>query len=375
MRVSERFGMKMAICMIIVICSIWFVCVSTPSSLWVVSAASETRGPSDWARAEVESAIELGIVPERLQMNYQQPITREEFAELIVNTVFMYEKYKSDRIGGVYWSPDMLLQRVTLDVEFVDAKQDHVKLAYLLGSINGISDTHFAPDRHITRQEAAMMLMNTSHLHNEFEYMPVTDLGYADYEQIADWAKPAVSAAASTGYMIGVGDRFDYSGKITREQAVLTVLRLYRDSYTLAIRGNLIVDPSYHELQYIVGKDYIFVRYVPDESNTKLKEDSYSLWSQYPTTQDAKDEFRIEHAVALFSFRQVTWPADYPEIIEPTMKGATSKWDYGYMTVSMLNPDSVIKFEYKPMIGYVSMSDGYRYGYPFQQVEVKQIEI
>ena len=44
--------------------------------------------PSVWAHEKVEEAIKLNYVPPRIQNNYQNPITREEFAELFVTAIF-----------------------------------------------------------------------------------------------------------------------------------------------------------------------------------------------------------------------------------------------------------------------------------------------
>ena len=115
-----------------------------------VMAEGNGDGPSNWAKAEVEEAIAIGLVPDRLQSNYQAPITRDEFAELLVQSIIQKhnDKNKYDRD----WSIESFLERITLDVEFEDTDADYVKMAFVLGSINGVSDTKFAPDRLITRQ-------------------------------------------------------------------------------------------------------------------------------------------------------------------------------------------------------------------------------
>ena len=43
--------------------------------------------PSAWAQNEVSEAIGYGIVTEDFQCNYTEPITREDFCRLIVNTL------------------------------------------------------------------------------------------------------------------------------------------------------------------------------------------------------------------------------------------------------------------------------------------------
>lgn len=349
------------------------------SSTSVLAAEDEIGGssgdtPSGWAKEDVERAIELGIVPERLQSKYQDPITREEFAELIVETIFAREvKFGFNPIYS--WTKEMVLERVTLDFEFVDADQDHVKLAFILGSIDGISDTHFAPDRHITRQEAAVMLVNTSHLLVGITYYSKEDLGYEDFDEIADWARPGVQAAASVGYMHGVGSKFDYNGKLTREQSIVTMLRLYNERDDFALRGNLTVYANNHELRYNIGRDYIKVNYVDDGEHTDLDTFTRRQWYNKPISKEDKKAYSIEKGIALYAFGAQMKPSTFTQIVQPIMNGEKTKWDYGYMVVAPYEDDSIITFYFKPIQGFMSMTNGYKYGYPeFSPVTVTKVE-
>ncbi len=326
--------------------------------------------PSNWAQEEVRRGIEVGIVPERLQSKYQTPITREEFAELIVNAVFANAKWK---IGENSWTAEKLLDAVTLEVEFEDAKQDHVKLAFILGSINGVSDTKFAPNNLITRQEAATMLVNTSHT-SAFNYTPESTLGYTDFDTVADWAKPAVQASWSQGVMRGEGTTFNPVGNITREQAIATAIRLYERNHVFTLRGNLPVYAQYHELKYTVGKQHIIVDYEDDGEETALDTDMLIAWNSNRTIGDRLEYVDTERAAAVFAFNAVLMPETLGlGAVEPTAFGKSTKWDYGYMTVSFLDEDGLIRFEYKDIPGYMTQVNGYKYGYPFKEVEVNQI--
>lgn len=341
----------------------------------VFAAAGDT--PSTWAKGEVKRGIDTGIVPKRLQSKYQTPINREEFAELIVNAALANNK-RTQTDGGLgedyYWTAKKILDRVTLETEFEDAKQDHVKIAYILGSINGVSDTKFAPNNLITRQEAAMMLINTSHIGNGINYTSNASLGYSDFDKIADWAKPAVQAANAVGYMQGEGDKFNPKGNITREQAIATVIRLYERSYHFAIRGNLIAYPEYSELRYRVGKNYIIADFEDDGEHTTLDEDMYRTWNNDPTLRDKVEFVDMKTAVATFGFQAVLKPRSLGKgALEPTAAGKSTKWDYGYMTVSFFDKEGLVKFEYKDIPGYMTQINGYKYGYPFKEVSVSPI--
>ncbi|RJX41678.1 S-layer homology domain-containing protein [Paenibacillus pinisoli] len=339
----------------------------------IYAASGDT--PSSWAKATVTKAIKAGIVPERLQSKYQSPITREEFAELIVNAIFEREKVAAGSLSEkFYWTKEKVLDRVTVDFEFEDAEQEHVKLAYIIGTVNGVSDTRFEPNKHITRQEAAVMLMNTSHQVNGIGYLSKEALGYSDYDKIAEWAKPAVSAAASVGIMLGDGKKFNYAGKITREEAIKTAYTLYQSLYLFSLKGNIFIGAEYEELRYKVGKDFVAVTYEDDGKHTNLDINMYRTWNYDNITSSHQDLFTIEKAIALFAFYSDIDPLNFSQVVTPTMNGKSTKWDYGYMVVSFLNTDSIIKFQFKPIKGYVSKNNGYKYGYPFKMVEVKEIK-
>jgi len=51
---------------------------------------------------------------------------------------------------------------------------------------------------------------------------------FVDNNQIAAWALTAVGQVQEAGIMSGVGNnRFDPQGEFTREQSIMTMLRLY----------------------------------------------------------------------------------------------------------------------------------------------------
>lgn len=343
-------------------------------------AAEATAGdnkPSAWAQPAIDKAIALGYVPQRLQSNYRSPITREEFAELIVTTVFAKIAADAHKDGAdVYWTPELVLEKVKLDFEFADAKAEHIRLAYTLGSINGVSDTLFAPDKPITRQEAAVMLVNTSHVSSGISYTPNSAMGFSDFSHMADWARPAVQAAYSVSFMQGVGGKFDYAAHYTREQSIVTMLNLMRQDYRLRLRGLIDVDPNYDELAYTITKNSIQVRYTGDkerDSLSYLEHEMWNKWSSTAPTQDDKDGYTLEKAITVYAFDTQLKPERFPAIAEAARLGNASRWDYGWMEASMLAPDSIVAFQLKLISGYVDDTALYRYGYPFVEVAVDQI--
>ena len=95
------------------------------------------------------------------------------------------------------------------------------------GVVNGATASTFAPDRAISRQELAAILVNYA---KALGYeMPVTRqaVTFTDSASIADWAKDAVRAMQQAGVVMGKeGNRFDPTATATRAE-VSAVLRRF----------------------------------------------------------------------------------------------------------------------------------------------------
>lgn len=163
--------------------------------------------PSSWAVGEVEEAKHLGYVPANLQENYTKPITRAEFCALAVN---LYESEK-----GV----------IADRMEFDDTDDVNVQKMGALGVVNGVGNNLFAPDAQLTRQQAATMLARLANAMGS--PLPEGSVEFADAGEIASWAYTQVGQVFAAGVMNGVGNNtFAPAKSYTREQAILTVLRL-----------------------------------------------------------------------------------------------------------------------------------------------------
>lgn len=165
---------------------------------------------SDWSREALETALELGLIPEELQERYRDSTTRSEFCALGVR---LYETIKGETIEG----------RSTFD----DTDDENVEKMAALGVVSGVGGGKFDPDSTITREQAAIMLANLMKaLGKELDASaPV----FADGGEIHDWAAAQVGAVEAAGIMNGVGnERFDPLGSYTREQSIATMLRLFR---------------------------------------------------------------------------------------------------------------------------------------------------
>ena len=165
--------------------------------------------PSPWAREQVTAAIEAGIVPEQLQTDYAQSTTRAQFCGL---AVAVYETVTETQITG--------------RTRFSDTADENVEKAAAIGVVSGVGDGRFDPDQPLTREQAAAML---ARLAQALERpLDTRTADFSDSGSISDWALQAVGQMQEAGIMDGVGEgRFDPQAPYTREQSIVTALRLY----------------------------------------------------------------------------------------------------------------------------------------------------
>jgi len=196
-----------------------------------------TGGPSNWAIEQVETAIGLDLVPEHLQSGFTRPITRAEFATLVVA---LYENQRGEITGRM---------------DFVDTSDEAIRKAAYIGVVQGVGDGRFAPSDCLAREQAAVMLARLAEALNQ----PLPDhvASFSDMGSVSDWAKTAVGRVQAADIMHGVGGNiFSPRGQYTREQSIVTVLRLFewlegsdahRDLHwttTLTDRGTFTFSPT-----------------------------------------------------------------------------------------------------------------------------------
>ena len=173
-----------------------------------------TEQPSDWAKADVSAAINAGLVPQNLQSKYTQVTTRAEFCAL---AVALYEINMGYEITGRY--------------SFIDTSDVNVEKMAYIGVVEGIGNSMFAPNDPLTREQAATMLTRLAYFMGTplgyGELMPVEPT-FSDNSAISIWAIRSVGLVQDAGIMNGIGNNlFDPQGLYTREQSIVTVLRLY----------------------------------------------------------------------------------------------------------------------------------------------------
>ena len=110
-----------------------------------------------------------------------------------------------------------------------DWYQDAVLWAYQTGVVAGTSSTTFEPDRPVTREQIAVILMEyvTRVLKLERTWAPADLSGFPDAGSVSDWAKDAMADAVGLGLISGASNGgqtyLEPQGSATREQ-VATIL-------------------------------------------------------------------------------------------------------------------------------------------------------
>lgn len=184
--------------------------------------------PSLWAWDEVAESIARGVVPAELQGKYSEGVTCEEFCRLILNMLAI--KMSVSDTDGLFDA----FGATKSEVELTDGVEA-VGTAERLGVFSETEDGVLEPDRKLTRQDAAVILAGAARL------LGITANGdapeFSDISDAADFAKDSVLFVTSivsedgTALMGGVdGGKFGPVEGYTREQAFVTVLRLYKCS-------------------------------------------------------------------------------------------------------------------------------------------------
>ena len=110
-----------------------------------------------------------------------------------------------------------------------DWYQDAVLWAYQTGVVAGTSSTTFEPDRPVTREQIAVILMEyvTRVLKLERTWTPADLSAFPDADSVSDWAKDAMADAVGLGLISGASNGgqtyLEPQGSATREQ-VATIL-------------------------------------------------------------------------------------------------------------------------------------------------------
>lgn len=199
---------------------------------------------SKWAEDSIKTAREINIISG--DYNFPKAITRGEFCELAFNYVKNF--YKESLSDAAVKSP------------FTDTDNEHIAVLNALDIIKGKSETEFAPNDFLTREEAAAILYRL--IKKIYPDSAATEMyfEFADSNQISDWAMSDIQVICNMGIMKGVdNNKFAPKEFYTTEQAVATLVRVYENAEKSEINDT--ADLSFSDklnAQMPADKNYMF---------------------------------------------------------------------------------------------------------------------
>ncbi|RAV13657.1 S-layer homology domain-containing protein [Paenibacillus contaminans] len=173
--------------------------------------------PSDhWANRMLKEMSARQVVQgvSNTEFNPSQGVTRAEFAALLV------------RILGIEPAEAQRFK----DVEPSAWYAGIVSAAVAAGLVEGTDSATFEPDRTITREEMAVMLVRAYNMMLHGSSVPTERIsGFADRDQVSKWALESLDLAAQLGLVSGRGDnQFDPKALTNRAEAANAVYNLLK---------------------------------------------------------------------------------------------------------------------------------------------------
>ena len=168
---------------------------------------------------ELEEAISKGFVPEGMQNNYMDGMTRLDYCRMAVRFTEYALDMGIDAVleeKGVFRDPNA----------FRDTADPDIMAAFALGITSGTGNFQFSPNSLIDRQQAAKMLMNVCSVvgldlkHSAADELK--DIGSAEY-----WAVDAISFVCANGFMeVDSNDNFCPADNVSRQQGIIAFNRI-----------------------------------------------------------------------------------------------------------------------------------------------------
>lgn len=208
-----------------------------------IPKAEEVAAPrhSPWAEQYLSDAQQVYdiLVPELLDCDCRESITRAEFCVLLYETISYIRE-----MDAQYNHKKAKPMPAGEEDPFADMSDSRVNALYVAGIVQGVGNGLFSSDAPLTRQEAAAFLARSAAYCGLQTFSWETE--FSDEADIASWAAEAVDTVCGMGVMNGMGNgSFAPLGIYTREQAVATAVRL-------------IASYPYMNNRAKVGKDLVF---------------------------------------------------------------------------------------------------------------------
>jgi hypothetical protein len=176
-----------------------------------------------WAREYIGRLAARGVV-NGMGDNYYQPdatLTRAQFLTMLSKTIYGLDPSQTAPAGFT-------------DVPEIEWYYNYVNWGYANSIVSGTSETTFAPNDSITREQMAIMLTNFAR--STQLVLPETIAGttFTDSAMISPWAGEAVDKIVLSGIMSGYPEgNYNPQGKATRAEAATVIYKL------ILIRDNI----------------------------------------------------------------------------------------------------------------------------------------
>ena len=163
-----------------------------------------------WAAKDIYTLKDAGIIGGKSATEFdpEGDVTRAEFAKMVVG-LFGY-KATSDAVNFE-------------DCKAEDWFTPYVAAGVEAGVIKGVSDTEFAPNATITREDACTILGRALN-----KVAQSNELKFTDADKVAEYAVPYVALLSELGYVNGYEDgSFAPTNNITRAEAAKIIAGIY----------------------------------------------------------------------------------------------------------------------------------------------------
>lgn len=168
-----------------------------------------------WAAKDIYTLKDAGIIGGKSATEFdpEGDVTRAEFAKMVVG-LFGY-KATSDAVNFE-------------DCKAEDWFTPYVAAGVEAGVIKGVSDTEFAPNATITREDACTILGRALN-----KVAQSNELKFTDADKVAEYAAPYVALLSELGYVNGYEDgSFAPTNNITRAEAAKIIAGIYNAKNT-----------------------------------------------------------------------------------------------------------------------------------------------
>lgn len=189
---------------------------TTQSDGYWVSPSNTSSGLtlSSWATPYYNQAKAFDLVPTQMtQGNMTDPITRELFCDLLVK---LLERTTTFSVSQSLRNP------------FYDTVSPPILALQNAGLIGGKTSVQFAPNDFLTREEGAAILGKIALYYNLKVPTGYSYPTFADQGKISFWALSSVNYMTALGVMVGTNAGFSPHTIFTKEEALVTVMNLYR---------------------------------------------------------------------------------------------------------------------------------------------------